>query len=686
MQENESVRLLPDIGELLSDSGPFASLIKNFKSRSAQVDMAKLIETSLKEGKHLIVEAGTGVGKSLAYALPCALWPRNNQKSRIVIATYTKLLQEQLYKHVLPDIRSVLAKYGIDFNYSLLMGSENYLCLRRLGICLKRIKEGNLNASHKDILIKLRDWAVETKSGLRRDIPPEISGEISDSLWRKICRDPNSCTWKTCQDEYTCLYKIAYRKARNSNIVVTNQSYLLANVLLNPDNIPKYDAVIVDEAHNLEKVASDLLGFTITKNSIDNLLTDISDLAKCLSMHLKGKDRSRWIAGVDQRVKEAHTAAALFFDELNKKLQFGNHDPDKESNIKYAHVKLPNVVNNFMSIPFNSIDKYLQQAIQNCADPDEKSEFEGGVARCRELLSRITEFLECKSEHNIYWVESRQTGSESEVSISGSPVEVASYLDTKLFGRIRPVILTSATLTVNKSFDVTKSNLGFSYDNEKLLESTYNYKEQAAIYIAKKMPDPVYNYEAFKEGALDECKKIISNVPGGVFVLFTSWELLKHAKSILTKKALGKNVYVQGENGASNMQILQRFKRSGNGVLLGTDTFWQGIDVPGKELVCVIITRLPFNPHNTPLEQARKEFLESNEKSYFSDYSLPRAVIKFRQGFGRLIRNEKDYGVVCILDPRIKTKRYGNTFLNSIPKCADIENLSELKAFYNRRA
>ena len=297
-------------------------------------------------------------------------------------------------------------------------------------------------------------------------------------------------------------------------------------------------------------------------------------------------------------------------------------------------------------------------------------------------VEQLKTFLQCKSKEHAYWVEVSQSKRAPYTALNMAPLDVSESLRKDLFGKHCPVILTSATLAVDGSFAMLKSRLGLDESSEVLLDSPFEYERQAVIYNAPDIPDPK-EHEAYERAVLEQCPKIASVVAGGIFVLYTNWQLLEKTSKALTADSTSRPIFKQGE--AAPQHLLNEFKKAGNGILLATDTFWQGIDVPGPALSCVIITRLPFLAPDTPLEEARHEWMAAKGMNVFNEYTLPKAIIKFRQGFGRLIRSNTDFGAVVILDPRIRTRKYGAKFLRSIPKCRQVGCLAELKEYFESK-
>jgi ATP-dependent DNA helicase DinG len=641
--------------------GPLACSTKTFEVRPEQREMAMAVGRALAEKKHLLVEAGTGVGKSFAYLLPCALWAVQ-QKKRVVIATYTKALQEQLIRKDLPIVEAALRHAGFEFSYALLMGAENYLCQQRLERCLGKEKDLFATTTAEETLANLHRWCGEATTGLRTKIP----FKVSDPLWESVCRDSDICLGKKGPYWETCLYRKDMDRARAANVLVVNQHLFLAG-----GRLPSFEAVVIDEAHNLEKVAAQFLGLAFTNRKLKRLLDDFYNPQsnRGLARRLRGAGRL-WFDQVRKSIGQATSDARIFFEAVRSKL----------GDSLTKRIKEPSVVADTLSPSLTHLVELLGQAVGTSQDSEEEAEIKALKARYLAAILDLTTFLKCESKDHAYWMESMLSRKTPLTSLNVVPLDVSATLKKELFEKHKPVILTSATLAVEKSFAMAKSRLGVGEGLEKWLDSPYDYPHQAAIYTDSAIPDPKDEPETYEKMVLERGLEIARIVHGGIFALFTSRQLLEKAYRQWSASDTGRPLFKQGDR--SPHELLEDFKGAGNGLLLGTETFWQGVDVPGPALSCVIITRLPFSSPDSPLEEARMEWMAARGMDVFNEYTLPTAVIRFRQGFGRLIRAKTDFGVVAVLDPRIRTKRYGSLFLRSVPACRRLENLEELRTFF----
>lgn len=671
MTENKPQRPDPSApGHLFAAGGAVARAIRNFEPREQQGQMADAVYKAVSGRTHLIVEAGTGVGKSLAYLLPAALWAVRNKK-KVVVATHTKALQAQLVKKDLPVVKAILEEQGLQLNYFLLMGSANYLCLSRLERAYKQGEELFEEDGSKDVVSELTAWVKLAASGCR----PEIPLNVPQRVWEEVCRDPDICLGRKCAHQEACFYRKEVALAKAADIIVANQHLFFAGM-----PVPAFDAVIFDEAHNLEDVASAFMGFSLTDRKVKRLLDDIFNQksGKGLVKRLKTPP-ANWLPAMQQAVADVNFASRIFFHDIKEKLGFD--DPDGGT-AKARRVRKPRIVENTLAQPLLALTVLLSEAIGHSKSAQEEAEIKGHLVRCLALAEQTAAFLKCEDGDNAYWVENSYSKRTPSISLNMSPVDVAEYLRKELFGNEYPVILTSATLAVDGAFRMVKTRLGIDSAAELLLDSPFDYQQQAVIYVPQTIPDPA-EAQAYEAALIEECFRISAAVSGGIFLLFTGWQILDKAHKALERRLGGRPLFRQGDK--LPQQLLTDFRRAGNGVLFATDTFWQGVDVQGPALSCVVIARLPFTSPDTPLEEARHEWMTARGINVFNEYSLPKAVVKFRQGFGRLIRSKTDFGAVVVLDPRIRTRRYGPKFLRSIPKCFQVSGLTELKAFFDCR-
>ena len=661
------IRLL----DCLADNEAMAKLLPGFSPRPQQTHMAQAVEAALANGEKAVIEAGTGVGKSLAYLLPSALWATQNKK-KVVVATYSKALQEQLVEKDLPVVQKILKSHGIDLSFSLLMGSENYLCLQRLNRTLDGSADLLISPTQRGQLENIGKWADTATTGLRNRIPLDIPSE----LWDSINRDADVCLGKQGPYWETCLYRKDINRARSSHILVVNQHLLIAGLPAWLD----FDAIIIDEAHNLEDVAVSSFGVTLSENKVKKLLDDTFNpksarglIARMRNVPPMFKDELK------SDINRAHKIATEFFVAVRDKLRLVQWF-DLAAGSSAKRVLEPRVVEDKLTIVLERIEQSLQKCLIHSFSKEEENQLSALSKRYLESVKQLRRFLQCEDKNYAYWGELRTIRKKPATFVCVKPVDVADELREMIFDKKLPVVLTSATLSANQNFNHFKERIGASGTRDLLVDSPFDYKSNVRLLVPHGFPDPSAKPDEYDQRAVQFCSQLVDHVPGGIFFLFTSWKTLKSVASAIKSRGVKRTLFVQGEELPA--KLLHNFKAAKNGILLGTDTFWQGVDVPGPALSCVVITKLPFLPPDTPLEQARQEWYVRQGKGAFEHYVLPRAVIKFRQGFGRLIRTQTDFGAVVILDPRIRTKKYGQVFLRSIPACPEVAKLSELAEFF----
>jgi ATP-dependent DNA helicase DinG len=619
-----------------------------YEHRPQQIAMAEAVEKSLSDKTHLIVEAGTGVGKSLAYLVPLILWTRE-ENCRGVVATYTKALQQQLVQKDLPFLKHVLG----DFRFALSVGGENYLCLRRFD----HLRMGDLyEQAELDGLNRLFAWSTKTRTGLRS----ELDFEPSAGLWSKACRQADLCFGKDCGFYRDCCYQKAKAIEQQAQILVANHHLFFADMATNGNVLPTYQAVVFDEAHQVEEVATDYLGVEISNSSLRYVLDSLLSHRTRKGMLTRLTVQDVEVQHVRGMVDGLRVIADNFFLNLAPLVQ---HDPT-------LRIRKANIVPDILSEPLLELSDALLNLTAEAQE--EELEIKAFAARAQSLAAAVRVNLEQKADGFVYWAEREHT----RYRLVASPIDVAEALRENLFVKTDTVVLTSATLSVAGKFTYVKGRLGLDAPRELLLDSPFDFESQAMLYIASGLDEQ--KAEGFQEKFDEELKAVISITRGRTLVLFTSYAQLRKSAETLRRDLPDLGFLCQGEMPA--YRLIEQFKSTPNAVLMGTASFWQGIDIPGNALQCVVIAKLPFAVPDEPIVEARMERL----KNPFFEYQIPQATLLFRQGFGRLIRTKNDYGAVAVLDSRIVTKNYGKWFLKSIPKCRITDERDDFKSFFSR--
>ncbi len=630
--------------EVFGPDGPLARVLPSWEPRAQQAAMAAAVALALEREEGLVVEAGTGVGKSLAYLIPAALWAVRNAR-RVIVSTHTRALQEQLINGDLPIVARVLGELGLPLRYAMLMGADNYLCVQRL--TRLRAQPALISDEAHEIVANLDAWARDAQTGHRAALPMAVP----QNLWDRIARDTDVCFGQAGPMWERCLWRRDRERADKANIVIVNHALLLSGARL-----PPFDAIILDEAHNLEEAAVSRFGCEVSLGRIVTLCDETRMTGK-----LAGDDL---LAGA---ADAAETAGAALLSGLARAHELRGGDDESAG-------RLLEGTTDSIPLEITALDAALAAAVARHEGRAWEVELRSLQARAVQVGRDLSEILK-PSPATARWVAWPRTGPE----LRAAPLDVGRRLAEGLFSRGVPTILTSATLASGDGLKGFKARVGLPEAVELALDSPYDYAKQAALWCVEGVPDPS-DEDAHAAAVAKHCEDVISKVPGGVFLLFSSWKLLKRVHAVLRKRIKGRPVWAQGATG--HEALLEQFAEAGDAVLLGVDTFWQGVDVPGPALSCVVLTKLPFGNVSSPLEEARRRWLEENEGDYFRDWSLPKAVMKFRQGFGRLIRSGTDRGAVVCLDSRLLRKGYGKAFLKSLPPCRRLESLDELAAFF----
>ena len=635
-----------------------------YEIRPQQATMALAICEALEDRQNLCVEAPTGVGKTFAYLVPAILYAEETGKA-VIISTHTINLQEQLLHKDMPLLLHLLDK---DLPYCVAKGRSNYLCLRKASILGDQDQQMLPWPGMKQEVRKLLQWASETPDGDRANLP----GGISRHLWDSVCAERGNCQGGECSFFGSCFLQKARRAVMQSRLVITNHAYFFCALALEQEQrkspvkdkdkttaLPDYSAVIFDEGHTLENTAAENLGLKGDTFVLRHLLNRLYHESRNTGL-LSAEDCPAGRVAVQQ----ARSRLELFMERLIDWIR--SQAPDLTP-LRYT---APGHIDNYLALPLQQLDKELEARLEIVGEnSDQGVELASVRDSLREQNEALNTFFSMSMADYVYWFE--VSGKErQEITFNCIPIDVAPILHEQIFATPKgiPVIITSATLAINGNVQYFLRRIGASNSRSLILDSPFDFATQAKLYLPQSMPDP--KDSSYQSELESHIRRFLLQTKGHAFVLFTSYATLRRTADNLEQFLLENDLetYIQGD-GLTPRQMLEKFRDGQNAVIFGTDSFWVGVDVPGDALCNVIITKLPFAVPDHPLIAARGEVITNCGGNPFRDYSLPEAVLKFRQGVGRLIRTRSDHGIIVILDSRVLGKFYGRSFLNSLPQC-----------------
>ena len=675
------------VEDAFSPDGPLARAVSTFEPREGQVRMAAAVASVFERGGVLLAEAGTGTGKTLAYLVPAIL-----SRERVLVSTGTKTLQEQIFFKDIPALRDAL---GVPFTATYMKGRGNYLCLHKLD----QLNDGAGPAVHDVFLPMIRDWSTTTETGDRaelEDLPEDLP------FWKEVAATADTCLGQECPRHDDCFVTKMRQRAAASDVVIVNHHLLCADAAVRQNAygevIPTCHRAIVDEAHQLEEIATQYFGYGVSTWRLEELARDVERALGAIA-----GDDPRARQDLTRAIEKLRDYGRAFFTELTFAVRATNRGRGEER-IRVSQAMLQPALESAADLTgaldilqgtLSELVRLKPDTTDDSADADTRSDgvrpFDVAqgrleqverrlqpdlgalVRRAGELRDELRLLLRADDPEFVYFVELRGRG----VFLRASPIDVSAIIRDLLLEKMHTTVLTSATLAVDGAFDYIRDRLGIRHADEIRLASEFDFASQAILYLPPRMPDP--RAETFTTAAGREVIEILKRSRGRAFVLFTSYASM-HAVQAIAEMALDYPIFSQGT--APRTQLLRQFRETPHAVLFATSSFWQGVDVVGEALSCVIIDKLPFASPSDPITAARIDAIRARGGDPFAEYQVPLAVLTLQQGLGRLIRHRRDRGVLAVLDPRLRTKGYGRRFIASLPPAPVVHDLSRIAAFF----
>jgi ATP-dependent DNA helicase DinG len=641
----------------------------DFEARAGQVEMAAAVARVFEEGGVLLAEAGTGTGKTLAYLVPAIL-----SRERVLISTGTKNLQEQIYFKDIPALRDAL---GIPFTATYMKGRANYLCVHKLD----QLTDGAGSAAHDVFLPIVREWSARTDTGDRaelQDLPEDLA------FWHDVSATADTCLGTECPRYDDCFVTRMRQRAAASDVVIVNHHLLCADAAVRQNAfgevIPAFTRAILDEAHQLEDIATQYFGFNVSTWRVEELARDVERLVAAGAVEDQtARDE------IEKAVERLRDCAQAFFTELAFAHREGrDHGRAKsEERIRATTESLGQTYDSAVTltgaleIVESTLALLRRPKFDDDGDDEAPTNAEDAATLARragQLRDDLRFLLRGNDDSYVYFVEFRGRGT----FLRASPIDVSTIVRDLLLDRMQTTVLTSATLTVDGRFDYVRARLGIGEAAEVRLASEFDFRDQAILYLPPKMPDP--RSDTFAVAASREVIEILKRTRGRAFVLFTSYAMMRSVQA-MAEMALHYPIFAQGT--APRSQLLNQFRATPHAVLFATSSFWQGVDVVGEALSCVIVDKIPFASPGDPITAARIEQIRARGGDPFGEYQVPLAILALQQGLGRLIRHRRDRGVLAVLDPRLRTMGYGRRFIGSLPPAPIVHDLASIETFFD---